>query len=988
MGKRRLGFIILILIFGSISTSGFSQTVHARLDQVIYPGWFNWQNFVGGIWAGYMDSSNRIWFRNTLSCIVDNPGITPVKIHANAAGSYYYKITQRPSGNWVMWPDGAILRCVNSDNSKTYSLAAGADQLVIINSSTTPSSEIAGTLKIELHETGFLFDNLLDTVLIPMGTDVTPPTVPVFSNIAVSGTSIAFTVQSSDSRSGLFGFKILLNGNQVNSGENSWGLYQSSGSRTITLSNLSPGTSYTIAAIAYDNVENISSQNSFQTVTSPGSFSLSSPANGGSFGSGPTSVTLAWGTSSGATSYDVYFGTNSNPAFYQNTNNTSLSVSVSAGNTYYWKVQAKNSNGTTWSNSGTWSFSVSGNVPTLIVTPVEAFHSEGLPQGPFTPPSKDYTLQNTGSGILNWTITRAWVNSPFPFLISSTSGTLSAEQSVTITISVNTNYPFVAGTNVPDTFYFNNVTNSQGNTSRMADLTVTANPPLYPLPFYEGFSSANFPLNWSKQNIGTGITDNWVVSGTATAGGSANEIECYYQDVNPGTTRLITPRLNTSGLTALNLSFKHFLDSFGSGGVTLKIQTSLDRSTWKDEGWWIQTSSADIGPETVKTTLTHNLNSSTTYVAFVITGNLWMFDAWYIDDIAITAHTPKNDFNQDGNEDILWRYYGPGGYNYVWYMGTSGGATGLQMADSKMINLFQTLALSKVYWDAREVGDLQNRTVDKVYWDAREAGSVRSRKGASLIRQGGFGNLEQRVGIQTYSTPLENTLQTQGVTYLGEAALPSVADTNWTIAGTGDFNGDGKVDILWRYYGAGGYNYVWYMDGVTCTGGAMLPSVTDLNWQIVGTGDFNADRKVDILWRYYGPGGYDYVWYMDGATCTGGASLPSVADSKWQIVGTGDFNGDGKTDILWRYYGPDGYNYVWYLNGVTYAGEAALPSVTDLNWQIVGTGDFNGDGKTDILWRYYGSGGYNYVWYMNGVTYTGGASLTSVTDLNWRIANR
>jgi C1A family cysteine protease len=303
---------------------------------------------------------------------------------------------------------------------------------------------------------------------------------------------------------------------------------------------------------------------------------------------------------------------------------------------------------------------------------------------------------------------------------------------------------------------------------------------------------------------------------------------------------------------------------------------------------------------------------------------------------AFTGFTTKNDFNRDGQEDILWRYYGPGGYNSVWYMGTSGsGLSGLQTINSRVINMFQAGAPAKVYWDAREVGDLQNRTVDKVYGDAREAGGSLSGKEILLIPDGQLGKLGQAKGIRILKSPVENMVGPLGVPYIGEAALPLVADLHWQIAGTGDFNGDGKVDILWRYYGSGGYNYVWSMNGVTCTGGAMLPSVTDMNWQIVGTGDFNGDGKVDILWRYYGAGGYNYVWYMDGATCAGGAFLPSVTDLKYQIVGTGDFNGDGKVDILWRYYGAGGYNAVWYLNGVTYIGAESLTSVLDLNWRIV-----------------------------------------------------
>jgi hypothetical protein len=255
----------------------------------------------------------------------------------------------------------------------------------------------------------------------------------------------------------------------------------------------------------------------------------------------------------------------------------------------------------------------------------------------------------------------------------------------------------------------------------------------------------------------------------------------------------------------------------------------------------------------------------------------------------------NNDFNGDGQTDILWRYYGSGGKNLVWYM--------------------------------------------------------------------------------------------QGATRIGIASLPAVTDLNWKIGGTGDFNRDGWPDILWRYYGSGGKNLVWYMQGATRIGTASLLGVTDLNWQIVGTGDFNRDGWPDILWRYNGSGGKNLVWYMQGATRTGTASLPGVIDLNWQIMATGDFNRDEWPDILWRYYGSGGKNVVWYMQGATRTGTASLPAVTDLNWKVGGTGDFNGNGWPDILWRYYGSGGKNLVWYMQGATRTGTASLPAITDLNWRIEN-
>jgi hypothetical protein len=364
----------------------------------------------------------------------------------------------------------------------------------------------------------------------------------------------------------------------------------------------------------------------------------------------------------------------------------------------------------------------------------------------------------------------------------------------------------------------------------------------------------------------------------------------------------------------------------------------------------------------------------------------------------------KNDFNGDGQDDILWRYYGSGGYNAVWFLGSSqaAGSEPLPMLASPLeAGPRSRFSGSKLIYpdardaslggkegfslkDPREFGGKIDTNVP-LLTDPRDARGVNSQKDIVFLKPSFIDPRHIQYALPKTSS---NNIRASGVSILGGASLPSVSDLNWQIQGTGDFNGDGKVDILWRYNGSGGYNAVWYMNGATLTGAASLPSVSDLNWQIQGTGDFNGDGKVDILWRYNGSGGANAVWYMNGATLTGGASLPSVSDLNWQIVGTGDFNADGQVDILWRYNGSGGANAVWYMNGATLAGAASLPSVSDLNWQIVGTGDFNGDGQADILWRYNGSGGYNTIWLMNGTTLTGGADVPSLADLIWKIVNR
>jgi hypothetical protein len=173
-----------------------------------------------------------------------------------------------------------------------------------------------------------------------------------------------------------------------------------------------------------------------------------------------------------------------------------------------------------------------------------------------------------------------------------------------------------------------------------------------------------------------------------------------------------------------------------------------------------------------------------------------------------------------------------------------------------------------------------------------------------------------------------------GVNYIGQDMLYAVTDANWEIAGTGDFNSDGKPDILWRYNGPEGYNVVWYMNGVNYIGQDMLYAVTDANWEIAGTGDFNSDGKSDILWRFDGPEGYNVVWYMNGANYVSQDMLYAVTNTDWKIAGTGDFNGDGKPDIIWRYYGPEGYNVIWYMNGANYVSQDLLLAVPNSNWRI------------------------------------------------------
>jgi hypothetical protein len=74
---------------------------------------------------------------------------------------------------------------------------------------------------------------------------------------------------------------------------------------------------------------------------------------------------------------------------------------------------------------------------------------------------------------------------------------------------------------------------------------------------------------------------------------------------------------------------------------------------------------------------------------------------------------------------------------------------------------------------------------------------------------------------------------------------------------------------------------------------------------------------------------------MQGASVVSSLALPTVSDLKQKIQAVGDYNGDGKPDIVWRNT-TTGANSLWLMNGTAYGSTVSLPGYTDLSAQMVG----------------------------------------------------
>jgi alpha-tubulin suppressor-like RCC1 family protein len=253
--------------------------------------------------------------------------------------------------------------------------------------------------------------------------------------------------------------------------------------------------------------------------------------------------------------------------------------------------------------------------------------------------------------------------------------------------------------------------------------------------------------------------------------------------------------------------------------------------------------------------------------------------------------------------------------------------------------------------------------------------------------------------------------QMDGLNVIGAGALIG-ANTPWTITHTGDVNGDGKADILWRH--TDGRIVLWIMNGLTVTttktlaiaaSGLSITHVTDLNgdgkadlslthtagtvtawlmdginttatqtllgagsgWSVTHAADLNGDGKADLLLEH--TDGRVYFWLMDGINIIG-ANLMLDAGTGWSISHTADLNGDGKADVLWRH--TDGAIYAWLMNGLTIPAANLMVSA-GAGWSITHTADLDGDGKTDILFQ--NTDGSIYGWTMDGLNITTGGFL-------------
>lgn len=168
-----------------------------------------------------------------------------------------------------------------------------------------------------------------------------------------------------------------------------------------------------------------------------------------------------------------------------------------------------------------------------------------------------------------------------------------------------------------------------------------------------------------------------------------------------------------------------------------------------------------------------------------------------------------------------------------------------------------------------------------------------------------------------------------------------------------DFDDDGKSDLITKKV-VGNSNRVFIGKftenaGVAAISNSAAYTTAGISRIVNAVGDFNGDRKTDLLETNQASGKIVNLVYMNGQAVSLIKPAAGAQPLNTFVIGTADLNGDGRDEILLRK--TNGNLLVATLSAdnttLTYSGITNIP----VSYVYAGSGDTNSDGKIELFWQ-------------------------------------
>jgi hypothetical protein len=206
------------------------------------------------------------------------------------------------------------------------------------------------------------------------------------------------------------------------------------------------------------------------------------------------------------------------------------------------------------------------------------------------------------------------------------------------------------------------------------------------------------------------------------------------------------------------------------------------------------------------------------------------------------------------------------------------------------------------------------------------------------------------------------------ITGSGTSSLP--LDPDWYVASSGDYDGDGRTDLLVRNTDTTELA-IWLLNGSQLI---EVVSLFDFDEFVQSrTGDFDGDGTDDLIIRS-SAGAVLMIRMRNGARAW--ITVLPETGLDWNIAAVGDLDADGRDDLVFRH--TDGTVYVWLMDGSEVVSDGPLGSASP-DWEIAGLLDLDGDGAADLVWRHVN--GSIDAWLLDGLTIL---SQDEITKLGYR----